>query len=648
MSDNTEAESRSSLHALHTVPRWLPLIVIALALLAYGLSLEGSLVFDTKVSLTHNELVQIDGRAAEEWRAAMHSFRGSATGRPIAMLTFAMNHALSGDFVVSHLRATNLAIHLLNAALVFIFLKTLLVGAPALRWSEARAGRVALLAASIWLLHPLHVSTVFYVVQRMAQLSALFVLLGLWLYCHCRNRFSERGASAGEVLAATGWLGLILIAGVFSKENAALLVWLIPAVEVCVYRGRWAGRDNAFLKWLAVGALVAPILVVALLVSLDEFAWLGGYIHRDFTLLERGLTQVRVLWHYVGWLVLPSLQQLSLHHDDIQLSTSLLQPVTTLTALLGWLLAAGVAWVMRGRQPLLPLVLLFFLVGHAMESSILPLEMTWEHRNYLPSVALCLVFAAALDWLGTRLARGSYLVVLGVVLLVFSVTLSLRADRWSDELLLARVNLENRPDSLRSNYHYANLLYRRYVSTPGADGQMLVASRHYYERMHQLDQEDIAALVSLYFLDQVYFPKLAETADWFGELENVSTRRRFSAADFNSLDLLVTCLADGACNADSDRVISLLQLLQGRFPYAAKLWMLEGRYLESLGDEDAALDAFKEALRRGGSDLTPYLEIISIYDRRSDAGQVYLWLSRFLAADPPRRELLRVKTMLGG
>ena len=69
-------------------------------------------------------------------------------------------------------------------------------------------------------------------------------------------------------------------------------------------------------------------------------------------------------------------------------------PSTTALSLLAWVGAVAVALLLRKRYPLLVFALLFYLVAHSMESTILPLEMVFEHRNYLPSVGVCLLVAA--------------------------------------------------------------------------------------------------------------------------------------------------------------------------------------------------------------------------------------------------------------
>ena len=72
-------------------------------------------------------------------------------------------------------------------------LATLVAGAAApLAFAPFNLWPLAL-ASCLWLLHALHVSTVLYTVQRMAQLSALFVFAGLLVYSYGRQRQRRSG-----------------------------------------------------------------------------------------------------------------------------------------------------------------------------------------------------------------------------------------------------------------------------------------------------------------------------------------------------------------------------------------------------------------------------------------------------------------------
>ncbi|MCY0536413.1 hypothetical protein, partial [Klebsiella pneumoniae] len=62
----------------------------------------------------------------------------------------------------------------------------------------------------------------------------------------------------------------------------------------------------------------------------------------------------------------------------------------------------GASLAARKRAPSIPAGWFFFLVAHLVESSFLPLEMYYEHRNYLPSFGLLLAATGLLEILLRR------------------------------------------------------------------------------------------------------------------------------------------------------------------------------------------------------------------------------------------------------
>ena len=131
---------------------------------------------------------------------------------------------------------------------------------------------------------------------------------------------------------------------------------------------------------------------------------LSGYAFRDFNLVERLLTEGRVVVWYMSLLLWPDPARLCMEHDP-QISTSLFSPLTTLPALL--LIAALIFLVIRFRRrfPVITYGIVWFFLNLVIESTIIPLELVFEHRLYLPSIGLYLSVAALLVTLFRRAAK---------------------------------------------------------------------------------------------------------------------------------------------------------------------------------------------------------------------------------------------------
>ncbi|MCA9988650.1 MAG: hypothetical protein KDE59_30295 [Anaerolineales bacterium] len=631
--------------------QWLAGLVLLLGVLLYLPGLPGPLLFDDKPALTVNPLVQIKGGVFDEWRVAALSSGSGPLRRPIAMLSFAANHAIAGDFSPLWLKAVNLGIHL-AAAISLYFLCLTILDELAMGRDKQTRRLVALTAAAIWLLHPLNVSTVLYAVQRMAQLATLFVLAGLLLFMHYRRRWARAGASTGEVLAAALWLLLLTLGAALSKENGALLPWLCVVLEVCIFRGLWSGHPCRWLGRASWLALLLPVALVLVLLAVVPDFLVAGYAGREFTLEERLLTQARLLWHYLGWLVLPNINDMGFQHDDIVLSAGLFAPWTTLAALLAWVVTLVAAVALRRRFPLLLLAVLFFLVGHSMESSVWPLEMVYEHRNYLPGTMLCLVLAAAIVIPATSSKNVSVYYPIFGVLAVLGLLLFVRVQYWSDELALSRSNASRHPESSRSNYFYANALLRHYRRgeqrglSDTERTESLLLSRHYFERMYQTNDRDVAALAMLYYLDSRYFTRLQEQVDWLAALDELLDNRRLQASDWNALAMLFEVFAAESDRTDEATALGLLDKLAKRYPESLDVLRYRYNYLSARGAEQMYLLALLQTgQERAPADPWFYQRLIYEYSLNADFHNLYRYAGLWLQNDSNRYHLHEIKRL---
>jgi hypothetical protein len=627
------------------------LALLLLALTLYSAGLSGPLFFDDAPAITANPLMQIDGTEFDQWRTASLSSRSGPLRRPVAMFSFAVNQVSAGETSAFSLKLLNVLIHLMVGALVYLLSQNLVkLAFPEL--NRLKSSWVALLAAGIWLLHPLHVSTVLYAVQRMTQLSALFSMAGLLLFVHYRQRWASDGAGLGEFVGAALWLSLLLLAAVYSKENGLLMLPLIVVIEVCFFRGRWGRVERPALRYTAVAllCLYGAAMVAAAFVPPDFIS--QRFNGREFTLEERVLTQSRILWHYLGWLALPDLSAMGFQHDDIPLSRGMLAPVTTVLSILGWLSVILLGITLRKRYPLLLFGLLFYLVGHSMESSILPLEMVYEHRNYLPSMGICLVLASVLLVPALNSAQFNPRLVLLGVPLILGLLLWVRVDTWSDELRLMGVNATNHPQSSRSSYFYANALLDHFYQreqlglSPEEARESLITARVYFERMYQSNPRDVAALVMLHSLDSQFAASAENGVDWFAKLEELLSSRVLQPSDYNALGALISCINAGGCAVEHQRVVDMLAALRERFPRNVSFLGYQYSYLSARGAPVAELKAIlEEALRLSPHHSTYRYRLIELYARENNVDGMYEQVGRWLHYDRRRLELANLKKL---
>ncbi|MCB1773736.1 MAG: tetratricopeptide repeat protein [Gammaproteobacteria bacterium] len=419
----------------------------------YQSGLSGPFLFDDHVHITQNRWVHIDSLdwadLAQAWNSSFSSFPAD---RPLAQLTFGINHAVSGLDTLAF-KLTNLGFHLLTGVAVFwltrLVARALNNGRPDPRIEVG----VAALTCAFWLLHPMHVSTVLYTVQRMAQISTLGTLVALACYFTARLRVAE-GRSAIAWFAAVPVTGLAAFLG---KENAVLLPLFLLVSEVTVLRNLTTGTREPLVRGVWVLFIAAPLLLgVYYLLS---HPGLYNYSNRPFTLEERVLTQARILWHYLHWLFVPDIRSFGLFHDDIALSTSLTQPVSTVIAISAHATLLAVALLSSRRWPTFAFAVLFFYAAHALESTILPLEMVFEHRNYLASVGPLFLLAYAIAGASGRLGVTRLAWLFGALLLAaYAAVTFVRVDNWSSFEKFVVSGVSNHPDSARYNFIAAKTL----------------------------------------------------------------------------------------------------------------------------------------------------------------------------------------------
>lgn len=376
------------------------------------------------------------------------------TGRPLSLLTFLLD---ANDWPADAFpfKRTNLIIHLLNGLLLGVLIRQLLAF---LNYERERASWIALSSVALWLLHPFLVSTTLYVVQRMAQLSTLFILAGITTHLYARALPAAEKTKAHIVMTLS--IGIFGILAMLSKENGILLPMLIGVIELTVLasqRDRIAKLNRA---WAVVFLITPTAIIFAYLISM---IFKGNFFDivppRDFSRFERVLTESRILVDYLHHWFVPKLYTTGVFQDHFIKSSGLFDPVTTAISLLFHIGVIALAFSKRHAWPLFALAVLFFYASHTLESTLLYLELYFEHRNYL---AASLLFLPLICLLWQRFeARHAALVVLAIGLLLGSFT-RYSAGVWADYPSMVAASAQKAPTSVRAqaqlatNYFKAN------------------------------------------------------------------------------------------------------------------------------------------------------------------------------------------------
>lgn len=434
------------------------LIVVTLVYLP---GLTGPFVFDDYPNIVNNPAIAVDSLNATQLGHAALSNEMGAFGRPFAKLSFALNYYLAGGFADAYwFKATNLFIHLVNTVLVFWLAQLLLArhqSYPSQHPLDVRSARwLPVIVAAVWSLHPLNLSTVLYVVQRMTSLASLFVLAGLIAFTYGRCLLQKQNPHGAKLM----WIGLLggTLMGFACKETAALLPLYALVIEFVFFRDAQQDRILRIPIRFYVFSFVLMGLLTLYWFFINPDLILDSYNIREFTLGERLLTESRVLWFYVNLLFFPVSNHFSLFHDDLSISMGLFSPWTTAFALSGLILGVIAALISRRKYPLLSFSIFWFLVGHSMESSFISLELVHEHRNYLPSFAPIAAGIYGMAFVLEHLKSKTIRIALSILAItVMALTTHVLAKAWANEQSLATFMLEHHQNSARTHAMVADL-----------------------------------------------------------------------------------------------------------------------------------------------------------------------------------------------
>ena len=422
-----------------------------LTVAAYWIGLHGPFVLDDPHALA----------VVREWLRGKYSLTevlfgngNLVTNRALSMGAFAATGKVFG-YDPFGFKLVNLLLHLATAAAIYMLLRRLLKHDPRIR----HAGGAALGVTTVWLLHPLHASTVLYAVQQMAQWAALISIIALLVYTELRERMLAQPAIRSWPTLFIA-LPLLTLLGIQGKQNAALIPALCLVVELAYFR-RPRGRWPLALAVFFIAFVVVPVLGIAAVTVFNSALLPGEYGLYEFSPWERLLSEARVLCDYIGQIIAPHTPSMGVFTDGYVASQGLFAPLSTLFAVV--FIATVSAFAVRVRQawPSLFAGWFLFLVAHAVEGSVLPLELYYEHRNYLPSVGILLaavsIVGAFGSWLiarGVRVGRVGISVGAALVIVLALLTHG-RAKVWSDALVLYESELRNHPDSAYALISYA-------------------------------------------------------------------------------------------------------------------------------------------------------------------------------------------------
>jgi len=552
--------------------------------------------------------------------------------RPIAGLTFALNFFISGTDPFSY-HLANLLIHWLSSVFLFLFLYQTL-NLPSLNNKYASSAySIALLSAFLWAINPVQTQSVTYIVQRMTSLAGMFYIMSMFFYVKGRTALDGKTRLLYGALCFTAF---VLAFG--SKENAVLLpvsILLYEGIIVQTDTGSWIKRNRAY-----VFAALAVLLTLTILYTHyrrgDVLFFLNDYAERPFTLAQRLLTQPRVLFFYLSLIFYPLPGRLSIAHS-FDVSTSLFDPWITFFAILSMAGAVILAVLFSKKYRILSFCFLFFLVNHLLESSLLPLELVFEHRNYIPSMVLFLPIAIGICLLFGRYANAPAMkgILASFIVLLFvglgHATYLRNFDWRSEQALWADASMKA-PEQFRP-HHNLGVAYQK-------QGRLQEAIAEFEKALNSKGVNRTTEKVVTYY-------QLGRAYDQLGDLQK---SKKFYEKALHMDPNLPQALADLAAlygsEGNAGTALVYLERALKVDPENPSVNFNMGLHYMKMGEFARAESHFRGAAAAEGKKGSALLYLGMICKQKGELGRAAMYLNASVAANPrdltPRLHLLEV------
>ncbi len=552
------------------------LLLSCLCFYLYSYSFEVSWFYDDAPTFRGLDSVNSLGSA---W-AYIWSGSAGPLGRPISNVSFLANF---NDWPNNPkgFRVVSTIIHIFNSTFLALLVYKVSPYVPALKRYRVE---FSILVASVWMLNPIHFTAILMPVQRMTLLSGGFVLIALYCLVHGRELDAKGQWRRGLIVSTLGmlfWGGL----GLLSKENAALLPLFAAVLDFTILKNLKSSAPIWVLRLWRSAVYLFPLLVFIGFIGSQWSGIVGSYEMRPFTFGERVASQVVILWEYLRVILVPDITSYSPFHDDYKSYSP--SSLFVWLAVFAWAIAIALAVFLSIKKASLYLAftILWFLVAHLLESTVIPLELYFEHRNYLAAIGP-IAFCCALAFIHHRFVKFAPLIGLVLVFSLWRVS-----SLWGDAYQSRVAMIERHPESQR-----AVMFSAIYNDQNGNVIQAMLDVANGVERIPHSSALRAARLqLSCSFGEEVV---QAVSAEFEAAIEQVDAS--YSVAD--SFYALFQKIKSGDCNGMGFR--DLIRMINGlaknkavkqNYTLMHHLFHIKSTVYIELGDNDKALDALLSA-----------------------------------------------------
>ena len=462
--ENTDPVFQSGFWRQH----WLPAVLLLAASFAlYAAALQYGYLLDDQMVYWQNAYVQKGFGGIREIFGS-DSFMGyfqkkenlqlleGGRYRPLSLATFAMEVGIFGkdQASISHL------INILLYGLTGVVLYRILLGFFPLKENGRWYFSAAFIGALLFVVHPLHSEAVANIKGRDEILALLLSLSALY----AALKYFDTDRVLWNVAA-----GLLLLLGLFAKENALTFLAVIPLTVWFLTKAPVGRIASASLPWLLAALVFILVRYKALGFMVDHGKSVSDLMNNPFLGMNIG-EKLATIFLTLGWYIKLLFWPHPLTHDYYPYHVPKVgwgdwRALLSLALYLGMGIWAALN-LKRRRIP--AYAVLYWLITLSIVSNLFVSVGTFmnERFAFMPSVAFCLLAGWFLaqkmpEWFKEQPNR-PYLLGLGAFVLItaaFSWLTINRVPDWKDALSLNRSSVKNSPNSARSHCFYVTALY---------------------------------------------------------------------------------------------------------------------------------------------------------------------------------------------
>lgn len=411
---------------------WHFIVLIIATVAVYYHTLDVPFYLDDFSSIQENPLIY-------NWQGFSQLFN-YAPLRIVGYLSFALNYHI-GKFDYTGYHLVNILIHLLVGVFLYLFVQVLLK-TPRLKVCEQTYLWLPLFTALLFLLHPLHIQAVTYIVQRLASLAALFYVVTMFSFVQARLNPQKR----------VMWFTICIISALlafFTKQNTFTLPISLLLIEICFFSISF----KTLLRFGLISAGIVGIIFIMLSLSLNYQPFSLEAMQAltketdKISRLDYFASQMQVIWIYLKLFFYPS----NLHIDYDPFPLTGFDNITIIAALLHLSIIITAIFLIR-KFPLLTFGVLFYYVAHSIESGFIPIrDVIFEHRTYLPDIGLVIIVGWFLIEKVTQWVEPKIVLAISFILfIILGIQTWQRNQMWRDPVILWQQNVSLAPNKERA------------------------------------------------------------------------------------------------------------------------------------------------------------------------------------------------------